>query len=65
MRTLPYLRAWYARYHADGFTIVGVQTPEFVENAVFGSHDLRLSPEGYGLAIYDVDFESCEVPGTH
>ena len=29
LRTLPYLRAWYERYHADGFTIVGVHTPEF------------------------------------
>jgi thiol-disulfide isomerase/thioredoxin len=29
LRTLPYLRTWYQRYHDDGFTIVGVQTPEF------------------------------------
>ena len=36
-----------------------------VENKKYGNYDLRLSPKGYGLAIYDVDFESCEVPGTH
>jgi thiol-disulfide isomerase/thioredoxin len=29
LRTLPYLRAWYDRYHHDGFEIVGVHTPEF------------------------------------
>lgn len=29
IRTLPYLNAWYARYHAQGFDIVGVHTPEF------------------------------------
>jgi len=29
IRTLPYLRAWYERYHSDGFVIVGVHTPEF------------------------------------
>lgn len=29
IRTLPYLNAWYAKYHDKGFTIVGVHTPEF------------------------------------
>ncbi len=29
LRTLPYLREWYRRYHDDGFIIVGVHTPEF------------------------------------
>jgi thiol-disulfide isomerase/thioredoxin len=29
LRTLPYLHAWYDRYHNDGFTIVSVHTPEF------------------------------------
>src|SRR4051794_26551723 len=29
LRTLPYLKAWDARYRADGLTIVGVHTPEF------------------------------------
>jgi cytochrome c biogenesis protein CcdA/thiol-disulfide isomerase/thioredoxin len=29
LRTLPQLRAWYARYREDGFVIVGVHTPEF------------------------------------
>lgn len=29
IRTLPYLKAWDARYRAAGLTIVGVHTPEF------------------------------------
>jgi cytochrome c biogenesis protein CcdA/thiol-disulfide isomerase/thioredoxin len=29
IRTLPYVRAWDARYRKDGLTIVGVHTPEF------------------------------------
>jgi thiol-disulfide isomerase/thioredoxin len=29
IRTLPYLNAWYKRYHRDGLEIVGVHTPEF------------------------------------
>jgi cytochrome c biogenesis protein CcdA/thiol-disulfide isomerase/thioredoxin len=29
IRTLPYLNAWYAKYHSEGFDIVGVHTPEF------------------------------------
>jgi thiol-disulfide isomerase/thioredoxin len=29
IRTLPYLKAWDAAYHAKGLTIVGVHTPEF------------------------------------
>jgi cytochrome c biogenesis protein CcdA/thiol-disulfide isomerase/thioredoxin len=29
IRTLPYLNAWYAKYHSKGLDIVGVHTPEF------------------------------------
>lgn len=29
IRTLPYLESWYEKYKHDGFTIVGVHTPEF------------------------------------
>jgi cytochrome c biogenesis protein CcdA/thiol-disulfide isomerase/thioredoxin len=29
IRTLPYLEAWYRRYHRDGLEVVGVHTPEF------------------------------------
>jgi len=29
IRTLPYLKAWDAKYRKDGLTIVGIHTPEF------------------------------------
>jgi len=29
IRTLPYIEAWYRKYRSDGFTVVGVHTPEF------------------------------------
>jgi thiol-disulfide isomerase/thioredoxin len=28
-RTLPYVRAWAAKYKEDGFVVIGVHTPEF------------------------------------
>lgn len=29
LRTLPYLKDWYAKYHQKGFEIIGVHSPEF------------------------------------
>jgi cytochrome c biogenesis protein CcdA/thiol-disulfide isomerase/thioredoxin len=29
LRTLPYIKAWDAKYRRDGLTVVGVHTPEF------------------------------------
>jgi cytochrome c biogenesis protein CcdA/thiol-disulfide isomerase/thioredoxin len=29
LRTLPYLRAWYAKYKDSGLVVIGVHTPEF------------------------------------
>lgn len=29
VRTLPYLKDWYDKYHDHGFTIIGVHSPEF------------------------------------
>lgn len=29
IRTLPYLTAWYDKYHDQGFVIIGVHSPEF------------------------------------
>ncbi len=29
VRTLPYLKEWYQRYHKEGFVIIGVHAPEF------------------------------------
>jgi thiol-disulfide isomerase/thioredoxin len=55
-------------YDTNGMSYVNVDASrayQVVENQKYGNYDLRLSPKGYGLAFYDVDFESCEVPGTH
>jgi cytochrome c biogenesis protein CcdA/thiol-disulfide isomerase/thioredoxin len=29
LRTLPYVKAWDARYRADGLSVIGIHTPEF------------------------------------
>ncbi len=29
LRTLPYIKSWYSRYHDKGLIIIGVHTPEF------------------------------------
>lgn len=29
LRTLPYIKDWYKRYHKQGLVIIGVHTPEF------------------------------------
>ena len=46
IRTLPYIEAWYRKYHRDGFTVVGVHTPEFpfekdASNVAAGDRRLR------------------------
>jgi thiol-disulfide isomerase/thioredoxin len=55
-------------YDATGMSYVNVDASRayhVVENKKYGTYDLKLSPKGFGLAVYDVDFESCEVPGAH
>lgn len=29
VRTLPYLKSWYEKYHDKGLVIIGIHTPEF------------------------------------
>ncbi len=57
LRTLPYLRAWHAKYADAGLTIVGVHTPEFgfehdLDNVVARSRSLGVE---YPVAI-DSDY---------
>ena len=33
LHTLPYVKAWHARYAADGLVVIGVHTPEFPAEA--------------------------------
>jgi thiol-disulfide isomerase/thioredoxin len=53
LRTLPYVRAWAAKYADHGLTVIGVHTPEFdfehdVENIVAQARALDV---GYPIAI--------------
>lgn len=53
------------RYDPQGRSYVVVDAPrayDLVMNARFGSHDVKLLPQDYGLGVYDFAFESCEVP---
>ena len=52
-RSLPHVEAWYSRYHADGFEVVGVHTPEFafehvVSNIISAAHQLGVH---YPIAV--------------
>jgi thiol-disulfide isomerase/thioredoxin len=53
------------RYDAQGDSYVNVDAPrayDLIDNAHFGEHTVRLSPNATGLGVYDFAFESCEVP---
>jgi thiol-disulfide isomerase/thioredoxin len=57
LRTLPYVRAWAAKYEEAGLTVVGVHTPEFgfesdLDNVVAQSRNLGIE---YPIAI-DSDY---------
>jgi thiol-disulfide isomerase/thioredoxin len=47
LRTFPHLKAWYAAYHAKGFQIVGVHTPEFAFEHV--SSNVRAAVKRLGI----------------
>jgi cytochrome c biogenesis protein CcdA/thiol-disulfide isomerase/thioredoxin len=55
IRTLPYLKAWYARYHRDGLVIVGVHTPEFAFEHVISNVQRAVQEHGirYPVAVDD------------
>jgi cytochrome c biogenesis protein CcdA/thiol-disulfide isomerase/thioredoxin len=46
IRTLPYLNAWYQRYHKDGLEIVGVHTPEFPFERVASNVEEAIKTDG-------------------
>jgi thiol-disulfide isomerase/thioredoxin len=57
------------RYDERGNSYLEVIAPrayEVIVNAAYGQHTLKFMPKDEGLGIYDIAFESCEVPGgTH
>ncbi len=53
------------QYDASGTSYLTVDAPRaynVIMNKAFGQHDLRLAPDGLGLGIYSIAFESCQVP---
>jgi cytochrome c biogenesis protein CcdA/thiol-disulfide isomerase/thioredoxin len=46
IRTLPYLKAWDAKYRKDGLTIVGVHTPEFPFEREAGNVESAITENG-------------------
>jgi cytochrome c biogenesis protein CcdA/thiol-disulfide isomerase/thioredoxin len=46
LRTLPYLKAWDARYRSQGLTIVGVHSPEFPFEKEAGNVAAAIEREG-------------------
>jgi thiol-disulfide isomerase/thioredoxin len=61
IRTLPYLEAWQQRYGRDGFTVVGVHSPEFpfekdagnVQDAIRQNHLTYPVVQDNDLATWD------------
>jgi cytochrome c biogenesis protein CcdA/thiol-disulfide isomerase/thioredoxin len=61
IRTLPYLEAWQQRYGRDGFTVVGIHSPEFpfekdagnVEAAIKQNHLTYPVVQDNNLATWD------------
>ncbi|MCW2952747.1 MAG: hypothetical protein JWQ48_1917 [Conexibacter sp.] len=51
LRTLPYLKAWDARYRTAGLTIVGVHTPEFPFEKVAGNVAAAIKSNGIGYPV--------------
>jgi cytochrome c biogenesis protein CcdA/thiol-disulfide isomerase/thioredoxin len=57
IRTLPQLRAWDARYRAQGLTIIGVHTPEFPFEKDAGNVEDAIRQEGLRYpVVQDNDF---------
>jgi thiol-disulfide isomerase/thioredoxin len=66
LRTLPYLRAWAAKYRGDGLTVIGVHTPEFgfeanIDNVIAQSRSLGVE---YPIAL-DNDYAVWQAFANH
>jgi cytochrome c biogenesis protein CcdA/glutathione peroxidase-family protein len=48
LRSLPYLKAWYEKYHDQGLVIIGVHTPEFAFEK--DEHNVRQAVHDLGIA---------------
>jgi cytochrome c biogenesis protein CcdA/thiol-disulfide isomerase/thioredoxin len=65
LRTLPYLKAWDARYRKDGLTIVGVHTPEFPFEKVAGNVAAAIKSNGIQYpVVQDNDMDTWNAYGN-
>lgn len=55
IRTLPYLKDWYAKYHDKGFEIIGVHSPEFQFERDVGN--VKNAVQKYGI-LYPVALDN-------
>jgi cytochrome c biogenesis protein CcdA/thiol-disulfide isomerase/thioredoxin len=46
IRTLPYIKSWYATYHARGLEVIGVHTPEFSFEHVASNVSSAIADDG-------------------
>ena len=46
IRTLPYIKSWYATYHSHGLEVIGVHTPEFAFEHVASNVASAIADDG-------------------
>ncbi len=57
IRTLPYLKSWYQKYHDKGLVIIGVHTPEFAFEK--NPDNVKMAVENFGIqypVVLDNDY---------
>jgi cytochrome c biogenesis protein CcdA/thiol-disulfide isomerase/thioredoxin len=65
LRTLPYLKAWDARYRSQGLVIVGVHTPEFPFEKDAGNVTAAIQREGLRYpVVQDNDYGTWDAYGN-
>jgi thiol-disulfide isomerase/thioredoxin len=65
LRTIPYLNAWYGRYHDQGLEIVGIHTPEFAFESVLSN--VAAAVTKYGIqypVVLDSDYGTWDAYGN-
>jgi cytochrome c biogenesis protein CcdA/thiol-disulfide isomerase/thioredoxin len=66
IRTLPYLKAWYARYHRAGLEIVGVHSPEFTFEKDAGNVGRAVRSDGLDYpVVQDNDLATWQAWGNN
>lgn len=61
IRTLPYLKDWYSKYHNAGFEIIGVHTPEFDFEKNLDNVKRAVAEDGIKYpVVLDSDFQTWE-----